>query len=581
MIRRISSSLSGFKTVELEQGFNLILAERTEESTKRDTRNGLGKSTLIEIIHFCLGAEIRKDSPLVRAGNLVGDYALVLDLVLQGHEIRVERNPLSPSRVRISGDTKPFFETTEQGTLTGDFEIAARDEWPTLLGKLWFGLPQDDRRFKPTFRSLISYSMRRGAGAYLDPFKSFSQQPSWQSQVCVAFLLGLDWKVVGDWQALRERKEALQHLQEAAKSEQFAFISGDIGELEAQEIIVRNQAAKLRGELAEFRVLPEYSTVQAEADQVTAVIASLSNSANSDARLLDSYALSLDQERGPTVETVADLYEEAGVHLGNAVRRTLQEVQAFHDQLVVNRRRFLEAEIERLRRRLNETGLQIDALEEQRSRLLTVLHSHGALETYTYLSERFQGLVAIEKGLAAQIDTLKDVRRATSQLAVEQQLVFQQALSDFDDRRLSRERAVTAFESIVESLYNAPGTLVLEVTQNGYRFGTKIERPESQGVGRMMIFAFDVTAASLLSPPLAKVLVHDSTLFDGVDERQRALALQSVKHASSTENFQYLVLMNSDEMPYSELGPDFNAAAYVRLVLTDAAPEGSLMGFRF
>jgi len=56
MIYSVKSDKSSFKKIDFQPGFNIILAERTKESTKKDSRNGLGKSTLIEIIHFCLGA---------------------------------------------------------------------------------------------------------------------------------------------------------------------------------------------------------------------------------------------------------------------------------------------------------------------------------------------------------------------------------------------------------------------------------------------------------------------------------------------------------------------------------------------
>ena len=59
MIRSVSANQKSFKTVHFEPGFNVVLADRTKDSTKKDTRNGLGKSTLIEIIHFCLGAGAR------------------------------------------------------------------------------------------------------------------------------------------------------------------------------------------------------------------------------------------------------------------------------------------------------------------------------------------------------------------------------------------------------------------------------------------------------------------------------------------------------------------------------------------
>ena len=67
MIHAVKSNMPSFNEVRLEPGFNVVLADRTKESTKRDSRNGLGKTTLIEIIHFCLGAQARKNRGLLVA----------------------------------------------------------------------------------------------------------------------------------------------------------------------------------------------------------------------------------------------------------------------------------------------------------------------------------------------------------------------------------------------------------------------------------------------------------------------------------------------------------------------------------
>jgi uncharacterized protein YydD (DUF2326 family) len=59
MIYSVSANQRSFHTVTFTTGLNVILAERSETSTEKDTRNGLGKSTLIEIIDFCLGLGFR------------------------------------------------------------------------------------------------------------------------------------------------------------------------------------------------------------------------------------------------------------------------------------------------------------------------------------------------------------------------------------------------------------------------------------------------------------------------------------------------------------------------------------------
>ena len=57
MIYKIYASDKRFKTIEFKKGLNVILADRKEESGKKDSRNGLGKTTLINILHFCFGSD--------------------------------------------------------------------------------------------------------------------------------------------------------------------------------------------------------------------------------------------------------------------------------------------------------------------------------------------------------------------------------------------------------------------------------------------------------------------------------------------------------------------------------------------
>ena len=73
----------------------MILADRTETSTQKDTRNGLGKSTLIEIIHFCLGANVRTGHRL--SIEPLQGWEFTLDITLAGNRVKVTRAIASPN----------------------------------------------------------------------------------------------------------------------------------------------------------------------------------------------------------------------------------------------------------------------------------------------------------------------------------------------------------------------------------------------------------------------------------------------------------------------------------------------------
>jgi uncharacterized protein YydD (DUF2326 family) len=52
-------------------------------------------------------------------------------------------------------------------------------------------------------------------------------------------------------------------------------------------------------------------------------------------------------------------------------------------------------------------------------------------------------------------------------------------------------------------------------------------------------------------------LIHDSTIFDGEDERQRAEALELATSESLAQGFQYICTLNSDYVPRNEFSPGF------------------------
>jgi uncharacterized protein YydD (DUF2326 family) len=99
----------------------------------------------------------------------------------------------------------------------------------------------------------------------------------------------------------------------------------------------------------------------------------------------------------------------------------------------------------------------------------------------------------------------------------------------------------------------------------------------------MRIFCFDMMLMllSLRRGRSPEFLVHDSHLFDGVDERQVGKALAVGAGLASKHGFQYLVTMNTDDVP-REVPTGFRVDDHaLKVRLTDASEDGGLFGFRF
>jgi len=578
MLKRVSANQSTFKTVTFEPGFNVVLADRAQESDKKDSRNGLGKSTLIEIIHFCLGAGTKKNKGLLV--EALKDWEFSLDFEASGQAIVATRDVKNPRYIELSGTSSkwPIPPRRMKERLCYD----AKD-LNQVLGTLMFGIPISEEQYQPSFRTLISYFIRRGKDAFSSPFEFHRKQQEWLKQVCNAFLLNLAWEDSASLQQLKDRKKALNSLKSAAKAGVVQGFSGSRGDLEARLVRLKMHVAKEAADLNSFKVHPQYQEIQSEADNITNGIHELINANSTDQRLVDLYERSLSEEQDVASDLVESMYQEAGVALPYFTLQRLEQVRSFHNLVVKNRKDFLSSEIERLRREIVSRNDKVKAFVERRAELMEVLRSHGALEEYSSLQRRHLEMVSDCKALQTQIENHQTLETGLGQIKIEQEVLRQKARRDYDERHSIREQAISLFNEYSEFLYNAPGKLVLDVTPTGLKFNIEIEKSGSTGIGNMKIFCYDLMLARLWAQhsPTPGVLIHDSIIFDGVDERQRALALELAARESEAHGFQYICTLNSDQIPSSEFSEKFSIDHYVRLRLTDESVDKCLLGVQF
>ena len=581
MITAVRCDQPSFHDVAFTPGFNVVLADRTQESTRKDTRNGLGKTTLLEVIHFCLGAGTTKSEGLL--SEPLKDWTFTLDLTLADKPVSASRSTRSPGRVLIEGDTTGWPLRPKLSKESGAVEFSVR-EWTDVLGALMFGLPLDEEtsKYKPTFRGLISYFIRRGRDSYSTPFEHHRKQVEVEKQVFNAFLLGLEWKDARDFQVLKDRKKSLDEFQRAAKEGLIRHMIGSRGELESLRVRLEAKSREEEGQLRNFRVHPQYEGVSAQANRLTEEIHELTNQSVIDARLLERYQQSI-HEKEPVTSDVVKVYEQARIALPELVRQRLTDVQEFHHKLLDNRRSYLNAEVERLSRDIERRRGLVRSKTDERAGLMSILQSHGALEEYTRLQQLHLQTVAQLQDVEQRIRNLKEFEEGKSAVAIDQQLLQQRSRHDLEERADQRSRVIECFNAYSQALYEAPGNLVIDIEPTGFRFNVEIERSGSQGIDSMKVFCYDLMLAQLWSQrkPSPGFLIHDSTIFDGVDERQVAQALELAARESKRCGFQYICTLNSDTVPWSEFSEGFDLKSYERLTLTDASEEGCLTGVRF
>jgi uncharacterized protein YydD (DUF2326 family) len=90
MIHRLYSDLPKFKNLDLHPGLNILLAQKSQGANQKQTRNRAGKTSVIELIHFLLGADSPPKSLFQEEVLRSHRFGMVLDL--NGEPARVERS---------------------------------------------------------------------------------------------------------------------------------------------------------------------------------------------------------------------------------------------------------------------------------------------------------------------------------------------------------------------------------------------------------------------------------------------------------------------------------------------------------
>lgn len=573
MIHKIFSSLPTFKNLEFHPGLNVLVAQKEAGATDKQTRNRAGKTSLIEILHFLTGADAGKDS-LFRSAPLAQEsFGMTFDL--GGEQTTVERSGAEKAKIHVSG---PSF-------LRGRSTLS-NSEWTGLLGEKMFGLhdlPASEGRC-PTFRSLLAYFVRRQhSGAFSTPEKQATMQQAGDFQVALLFLLGLDWKVAADWQKVRDREKMLGELRKAASAGAFGSVIGRAADLRTQLTIAESSLAQLKDQLAGFKVLPQYTELEQEADQLTRRINDLANANIVDAAAIRDLERALSMETPPPLDDVERIYAEAGVALPGVAVRRYDEVRTFHKSVVRNRQDYLSGELETAKQRIAARDGEKVGLDARRAEIMAVLQSHGALEQFAQLQAQAARKEAEIESLRQRFAAAEQLEGTKNELEIERNRLALRLRRDFAEQKNRLSEAILAFEETSKRLYESAGSMTIEETSNGPVFQFPMQGSRSKGIKNMQIFCFDMMLMRLCTKRGVGpgFLVHDSHLFDGVDGRQVVSALKIGAETATELGFQYIVTMNEDDA-FKERIEGFELKDHVLpVVLTDAKEDGGLFGFRF
>ena len=560
----LGSSDRRFKTLHFHEGMNILLADKTENSTLGDSRNGAGKSSFIRILRYLLGGNI--DGSL-KAAELAS-HTFWANLKL-GEDDQI---------LRIARPVKP------QTKIHVDSLITTVAEWRIDIGRA-FHLP--DRAARPTVGQLVGQLVR---DSFADPLKTYPAESSWESGARIGYLLGFSPEILskaGEVSALEKNRTALK---KAISDGALASLTLNEPDLRARLVQTRQRRSRLEKQLSAFRVDEQYAGHQSDADRLTQAIRDLNDEALALEHRRHDLNLAMSEEAPVssivnTTHQLESMYTEIGIVLPDTVTRRFGEVSDFHASVVRNRQMYLESERTSVANRLRSIQSERAELDERRSHVMNLLNSSMALDTFRKAERELTELDATIADLDRRLEVAQSVNDTGLRLRSMMTESETSLRTEIADRKQPLEEAIALFHQLGEEIYDDRNvSLLIEATSKGVlKVVPKIDGDASQGILGVKIFLLDLVCLvmAIKADRTPRILIHDSLLFDSMDDRQVASCLNIGARLADSIGFQYIVTLNSDRLAAAE-AESFERRDYViNPILTDAGEDGGLFGFRF
>lgn len=565
----LSANKDTFRTVRFnETGLTLIVGKRTNPAdiSREHSTNGVGKSLLLYLVSFCLGSKVNPEMEDKLAG-----WSFTLMFEIDGSKHTVTRS------------------TDSQKTVTFDNEVVSLPKFTDdILGRQVFGLREPRTKFL-TFRSLIGLFLRLGKTAYISEEQTASGEKPYTRQLRNTYLLGLDTSLADRKRELREEHDRLMSIRTQFKKDSLLrdYFHGD-RDVALELADLDDKIEKLQVQAADFQVAENYEQITAEADVTRRAWQQLKNELNFLQSSIRQIEASLTEQPDISTEIVRQMYESAQIVFPASVQKQLDEVTAFHSELVESRFRRLTSEKHRIERQIEQVTRDIQRLDEKKDEYYRFLGTHGALKEYEALHNNLSG----SKRRADQLRDFQRLEQECKERTQQNKLEMSQenirATEYLKSASTLTDEINERFRGMARRIWpNHTCGLIVRNNEgeNQIRFNidARIQGDASDGISETKIFCFDMAVLLGQMNHGMHFIMHDNRLYHGIDPRQRAELFRIADELTTVHQCQYIASINEDNltamreiMEAKEFDSVFHANTI--LELTDDSDKGKLLG---
>lgn len=568
---KVYSNIDSFRTVEFNKnGPSFILAKQVNKDNSKQgaTYNGVGKSLLIRIIHFCLGASSRSYNDF---SSKLTDWTFYLDFEINGNSYTSKRSSLEPNKIYLN-----------------DEELNL-NKFNNFMKKQLFNIPTDVKYL--SFRSLIPFFIRPDRKSYADYDKPVLPASPYQVLITNSFFMGISPNIVQSKQTLKKEKNRIKTLNSNFKHDSLLkeYFTGN-KDVKLEIIDIEDEIKHLETNVSEYKVAEDYAEIQNKADILDSNVYKLQNEIILIQNNIDNINKSLKLSPDLAKDYILDVYEEANFNFPNQVINTLEEVELFYNKLINNRNIRLVNQRENLELKKKEKSKNLKIQQTNLDKHLKYLGDHQALDIFINLNTRITDLKTEKEKLlkyqnlqSEYKDLMRDTNKEMIDLISDAELYLEEISDDLND-------LLHYFRNLAKIFYpSSPSGLHVETNDGDnqvlYNIEAKIESDKSDGINNVKIFCYDLTILIKGHNHNINFIFHDSRLYDGIDQRQKVELFKIIYNQFNNSNKQYISTINQNQLDeIKELLDEDEFYKIIEkntvLILTDEDDSEKLLGIR-
>lgn len=528
------------RTIGFKKGLNLILDKPTSQKTQ--SGNNLGKTTVLRLIDFCLGADgddIWQDSEFKKSINqdvyefLHGNTPVTVELTLtRGNG---KKHVLFRSFNAKKNDPTAFRTDEDTHKNVTEYRAAVRSLLFSAGGT------------KPTMRQLAPKFVRSSPQLMRKTLKFLGDYGSEADYEALhLFLFGFFAVDV-----LEERPRLVAQRKKLQRDLQALTRMRNEGEIEQLLLLLRRDVQELSSSSQARGEVPEISAHADRVSEIRSRAASLSASLGRVEAEVNTIQLAIEELQGEYADidrqSIERIYKDAQRYIPN-LQHDWSELTEFIQNLRGRKQRFLESQAADLVLRASEIRSALEELQaEEKREIGSLMKSRAfnqALEVRADLQEKLKRLGSLEQGLA-------DIRDMKSQVAgVEVRLAATKDQIEQGKAKL-RDNVATFnefFSKLSKELYGEEYLLHFDETERGAIAFRLSSVGSNVGSGKKMsqTAAFDLAYIDFLHAariPFPLFVCHDG--MESIHANQLSALLQT----AASLNGQLVLATLRDKLP--------------------------------